>query len=264
MLFTNNLNPDLLSLGPLTIRWYGLFFATGILLNYFVTRAIFKKEKLKIEDLESVAIYLVLGVVIGARLGHVLFYNLDYFISHPLEIFQIWQGGLSSHGAALGVLISYFLWIKINHLDFKKYADLLVISMPLTAMFVRIGNFFNSEIVGKPTEGNFGVIFQKLDENFPRHPSQLYEAIQNLFIFIILYLVYRKYYQKIPPLFILLLYVTLYFSTRFMVEFWKEKFILTDFSLSMGQILSIPGIIIGLAYFLFYYQKKTDTKNKLA
>lgn len=262
-MFTNNLSPIIFNLGPLSIRWYGLFFAVGLILNYFYLNWIFKRENKQESDLESVTLYLFFGMLLGARLGHVFFYEAEYYLSNPIEIFKIWNGGLASHGAAIGILVAYLIWTKIHKIKFEEYAGLLVLGIPLTSAFVRIGNFFNSEIIGKPTDGTFGVIFKKLGEDFPRHPTQFYEAGLNLLIFLILYLVYKHNFIRtdksrlVPRLFILFLYVFLYFTTRFLVEFFKERYyVLTDFPLSMGQVLSILPILISVAYFLFFYKKE--------
>lgn len=257
-IFTQNINPIILDLGPLEVRWYGVFFAIGLVLAYFFGRHLWKREKLNLEHLDSIIFYLFLGMLIGARLGHILFYNLDYYLQNPLEILMIWHGGLASHGAAIGVFIAYLIWIHVHNARFAKYADLLVLGMPLVAGCVRIGNFFNSEIIGIPTNGTWGVIFQRLGEDFPRHPSQLYEAALSFAIFAILYAIYRKWpTSKRPPLFLLFLYIGLYFITRFRVEFYKEHHVLTDSAvLSMGQWLSLLPIAIAGTYFIALLLKK--------
>lgn len=256
-MFVHDISREIATFGPLTLRWYGLFFVIGILINFFFTRWVFKREKYPVEHLETAAIFLFLGMVIGARLGHVFFYEADFYLSNPIEILKIWKGGLASHGAAIGLLVFYLLWLKFQKVKFTKYADILVLGMPITAGFVRIGNFFNSEIVGRATNSDYGVIFKKLGEDFPRHPSQFYEAGLSFAIFFVLLWVYIKFYKKLPPLFILFLYVLLYFITRFLVEFWKERHILSyDIPFSMGQWLSIIPVLIALGYFGYIVYKK--------
>lgn len=251
-MFIHDISRELVSFGSLSIRWYGLMFMIGVVLNFIVVYCIFRREKYPLEHLETVAIFLFLGMVIGARLGHVFFYEADFYLNNPIEILKIWEGGLASHGAAIGVFVAYLLWMLVYKVKFTKYADILVIGMPITAGFVRIGNFFNSEIVGRPTNGEWGVIFKRLGEGFPRHPSQLYEAGLSFAIFFVLLFVYLKYFKKLPSLFILFLYIFLYFLTRFIVEFWKERHVLPmDFPLSIGQILSILPIILAIGYFIF-------------
>lgn len=256
-MFYHDISPIILDIGPLSLRWYGLLFVIGLIITFFVLRWIFKREKLDVLDLESVALYLFIGMVVGARLGHVFFYEAGYYLANPLEILMIWKGGLASHGAAIGVLITYILWVWIHKKKFTLYADLLVIAFPITAGFVRLGNFFNSEIVGRATDGTWGVVFQRLGEDFPRHPSQLYESALSFAIFGVLFAVYMKWFKKLPPLFILFLYVGLYFITRFLVEFVKERHVLSyDIPLSMGQWLSIVPVIIALGYFGWIALKK--------
>jgi prolipoprotein diacylglyceryl transferase len=271
MIFVNDINPILFEYGPLSIRWYGLFFATGLVLNYMILRWIFVREKLSIWHLESLALYLFLGLVIGARLGHVFFYNFEYFAAHPLEIFQIWNGGLSSHGATIGLTVALLIWTKVHKVPFSKYVDYLAIPMPLTAAFVRIGNFFNSEIVGLPTNSDFGVVFKKLGEDFPRYPSQLFEAVVLLIIFWILMRLYLgagqpsqagAVRQKYPPLFFLFTFIFLYFSARFILEYWKDLHVLPEgFPLSMGQVLSIIPILISVGYFAWLLFRKKPAKS---
>lgn len=236
-------------------------FMFGVAFNFLVIYLIFKKEKHSIDHLETIAIFLFLGMVIGARLGHVFFYEAEFYMSNPIEILKIWKGGLASHGAAIGVFMAYWLWIYFHKIKFSKYADILVIGMPLTAGFVRIGNFLNSEIVGRPTNSDWGIIFARLGENIPRHPSQLYESALSFFIFAILLTVYFKFHKKLPPYYILFLYVFLYFFTRFIVEFWKKRHVLPmEVPLSMGQILSIFPVFIAVVYFGFvhYINKKKN------
>ncbi|MBU1446630.1 prolipoprotein diacylglyceryl transferase [Patescibacteria group bacterium] len=253
-MFVHDISPVLVEIGSISLRWYGVLFALGIVINYLILMWVFKREGEKIETLDSLVLYLFFGLVIGARLGHVFFYDWGYYSQHFSEILMIWRGGLASHGAAIGLLISYLLWIWRHKVNFTKYPDLLVIAMPITAGFVRLGNFFNSEIIGLPTNGNWGVVFKRLGEDFPRHPSQIYEAGLSFVIFIILFVLYLKFYKKLPKLFILFTYILLYFSTRFLVEFWKERqTVSADFPLTMGQILSILPILLAVGYFVILF-----------
>lgn len=257
MIYVNDFSPVLLELGPLDVRWYGVLFAVGVILNYLIARWAFKREGYKIEDLDSVAVYLFLGMIIGARLGHVFFYNAEYFSQNPVEIPMLWKGGLASHGAVIGLFAAYFLWCRIHKVKFAKYPDVLVLGFPLVAMFVRIGNFFNSEIVGVPTKGNFGVVFARLGEDFARHPAQLYEAFLSLAAFVILIIFYKKFYRKTPRLFFLFLLMLLYFTGRFFIEFVKARHIIPqNIPLSMGQFLSIIPIAACIIYFVFFFRKQ--------
>ena len=254
MIFINDLSPEMVRLGSFAIRWYGLLFSSGIIVNYLLLRWIFKREKYPVIDLDSVITYLFFGLIIGARLGEVLFYEPGFYFREPLEILKVWNGGLSSHGATIGIFISYVLWTRVHKVKFTKYADVLVLGMPGTAAFVRTGNFFNSEIVGIPTGGNWGVVFHRLGEDFPRHPVQLYEAILSITVLAILIYIYKRFYRKTPSLFFLFLYMILYFGGRFVFEFWKDLHVLPGwFPLSMGQILSIVPILMAVGYFLFVF-----------
>ncbi|MDA1060354.1 MAG: prolipoprotein diacylglyceryl transferase [bacterium] len=259
MIFVNNFSPVAFGLGPLEVRWYGLAYAIGLMLTYFYIASVYKREKLPVEKLDSVAIYLFFGMLIGARLGHVFFYNAGYFLSHPIEILKVWNGGLASHGGAIGVLVAYLIWIKVHKVKFSKYADKIVLGIPILAGFIRIGNFFNSELYGNPTDGSWGVIFRRLGEDFPRHPVQIYAALISWATFFIMFVIYRKY-KKAAPLFFVFLYVLIYFSGRFIVEYWKDfKGHTGDIPLDMGQILSIVPILIAVVYFVFYFPKKSRT-----
>lgn len=253
MNFVNNLDPELLNYGFIHIRWYGLMFLIGIMLNLLVVRWAFKREKYHMEDMESCALYLFVGLILGARLGHILFYEFNYYWAHPLDVFKIWNGGLASHGAAIGVFVAYSIWVLVHKVKFSKYVDLFVMAFPLTAMFVRIGNFFNSEIVGIKTTSNFGVIFQRLGEDFPRYPAQLFEAVLSYVIFVFFFFTYKYFWEKTPKLFYVFSYMGLYFTGRFFIEFVKDLHgpLPTDFPLSMGQVLSIIPILIAVGYFLY-------------
>lgn len=251
--------------GPIAIRWYGVLFAGGISLNYLLVKWIFRREGYPVSDLESVFVYLFLGLLIGARLGEVFFYEPEFFLSNPREIIKIWHGGLSSHGAGIGLFVAYLIWTRRYKVKFSRYADALALGIPITAIFVRIGNFFNSEILGVPSgSGKWGVIFKRGGEDFPRHPVQLYEAVLNMVIFAVLFWTYKRYYRKTPPLFFLSLYFLLYFSGRFIIEFWKDLHVLPEgFPLSMGQVLSILPILLAAGYFVLVFPGQKKGRQEL-
>lgn len=265
-MFTNFISPTILSLGPITIRWYGLFLALGVLSAVLIIIKLFKQNNLRPQDAVDLCIWLIIGGLVGARLGEVLFYEPSFYFSHPLEIIFINHGGLSSHGMTIGLLLTF--WWRVTHLtpapsprkgegNWKRIADILIIPIPLLAAFIRIGNFFNSEIVGKPTNLPWGVKFP-LYETSPvfRHPSQLYEALIAISIFCLLFTVYKKYKQKLPVLFTFNLFLFTYFSSRFFVEFLKADY-QTSLGLTMGQILSVPFILWSAGWFIKkYYFKK--------
>ncbi|OGL76269.1 hypothetical protein A3F52_02435, partial [Candidatus Uhrbacteria bacterium RIFCSPHIGHO2_12_FULL_47_11] len=194
------------------------------------------------------------------RLGEILFYEPVYYFSHPIEMIFINQGGLSSHGMTLGLILTLLLFAKIKKISIKQYLDILIIPIPLLAAFIRIGNFFNSEIVGKATGLPWGVKFP-LYETDPvfRHPSQLYESLISLSLFISIYFIYKKYGHKLPPLFLTNLFLLLYFSSRFLIEFVKADY-QTSLGLTMGQILSAPFIIFSIFWFI-KLKPKQDKSN---
>jgi phosphatidylglycerol:prolipoprotein diacylglycerol transferase len=247
-MITWNVNPDLLKLGPLTIRWYGLLFALGFIVGYEIFVRIYKREGKNLNDLNDLLWYMILGTVIGARLGHCLFYDPGYYLSNPLEILMIWHGGLASHGAAIGILTALWLYSrKKPDQPFLWLMDRMVIVVALGGSFIRIGNLFNSEIIGKPTNADWGFIFTRVD-NIPRYPSQIFEAAGYFLIFVITLYIYIKYFGKIKDGFIFGVFLILAFTFRFFIEFIKEDQSAFErgMILDMGQILSIPFIIAGV------------------
>lgn len=264
-MWIHNINPIIFSWHFIEIRYYGILFVIGIILAFLVGYHLFKKRSFSLEDLWSLTLYIVIGALIGARLGHIIFYNLDYFLQHPIEIFYINQGGLASHGAAIGIIIAYWLFTKVHRTPFNKYADLFCVVVPLTAGFVRIGNFFNSEIVGRPTSLPWAVKFP-LYEVDPvwRHPSQIYEALIAWAIFFFLLYFYKKWQPRLPAYTTAMLFLLLYFSSRFLVEFVKEyQFFSPDFPLTMGQILSLPFILLAIIILIIINKKKNNNVKEI-
>jgi prolipoprotein diacylglyceryl transferase len=252
-----DVSPDIFSIGPITIRWYGLLFAMSFIVGYQIMMIIFKRENRSEHDLNDLVWYMILGTVLGARLGHCLFYNPEYYLSHPLEILQIWKGGLASHGAAIGILIAIYLYVRRKkEMSFLWVIDRIVITVALSGFFIRMGNLFNSEIIGKPTNGNWGFVFVSVD-NIPRHPAQLYEAIAYLLIFVFLLSFYFRVKGRFKNGLLFGMFLVSVFGFRFFVEFFKENQSLFEQNLflNMGQLLSIPFVIIGI-YFLFRKDKK--------
>ncbi|MEM7373881.1 MAG: prolipoprotein diacylglyceryl transferase [Bacteroidota bacterium] len=253
-------HPEIISLGPLSIRWYGILFATGFGLGFVVTQRIFRLEKVPDSWLDPLLLYMVLGGLIGARLGHVFFYDWAEFQHKLWEIPMIWRGGLASHGGAIGTLLAFglFSW-KISKKSMFWVMDRTAPAGAIGAMFIRLGNFFNHEIVGIQTNVPWAVSFQHNVHEFvhvPRHPAQLYEAIAYLFIFVILWIVYRRWQGSSYPGLLSGLYLVLVFSARFGLEFLKENQVAFEegMRLNMGQWLSLPLIILGccfISYALF-------------
>ncbi|MBX3009351.1 MAG: prolipoprotein diacylglyceryl transferase [Melioribacteraceae bacterium] len=253
-----DVSPDIFAIGPFVIRWYGLLFALSFMTGFQIMSVIFKKEQRSDTDLNDLVWYMILGTVLGARIGHCMFYNPAYYLNHPLEILQVWKGGLASHGAAIGIIIAILLFVsRRKKFTFLWLMDRIVITVALSGFFIRMGNLFNSEIIGKPTNAEWGFVFTAID-NVPRHPAQLYEAIAYLLIFIFLIVIYLKKYQTLKNGYLFGIFLITVFGFRFFVEFIKENqtYFEEDLTLNMGQILSIPLIIYGIVL-LFISNRKT-------
>ena len=263
-----------IDLGFFKLHFYSLMWILAFTLGFYITKRIYKNENQPEESLDSLFMYSVLGIMIGARLGHVIFYQPELISEDFFSIFLPFRfkggieftgfQGLASHGAAIAMIISMYLY---NKKVLKKTVlwilDRIVIPVALGAVFVRIGNFINSEIIGKPTNSDFGVIFKQLplNEQVARHPSQLYEAFCYVFVFVILFYFYWKTKKSEQQGFLFGLFLVLLWSVRFFVEFSKEAQNIerADWLLNTGQLLSIPFVIIGL-YFMFIYKPKTQLK----
>ncbi len=249
-----NVDPVLFNIGPLGIRYYSLFFALAFWLGFVIITKMFEREKLPEEWADKLFFYTIVGTVVGARLGHVVFYDWSYYSEHLVEIFKVWKGGLASHGAAIGIIsILYLYHKKVSKKTFLWVLDRIVVVVALSGFFIRMGNLMNSEIVGAPCDPNLPWAFRFLrlhpnDALVPRHPSQIYEATFYLGVFILLsYLYWKKNFgQKDGALFGL--FMLLVFGFRMIIETIKadqEEFE-ADMILNMGQLLSIPFVILGL------------------
>lgn len=230
------------------IRWYGLLFALGFILGYNILARIVKKEGKPDKLMDGLLTYVMIGTILGARLGHCIFYQPEYYLlKHPLEIFMVWKGGLASHGGAAGILIAIWFFARSYKQSYLWVVDRLCIVIPLAAFLIRTGNFFNSEILGKPATVAWAVIFKHVD-NIPRHPAQLYEAFCYLLIFVIMILGYHyaKFFKNKG--FILGLFLTTIFGVRIFIETLKENQVgfEDNMALNMGQILSIPLVLTGI------------------
>jgi prolipoprotein diacylglyceryl transferase len=250
-----NIDPTLLHLGPLQLRWYGLLFVGSFFLGLMILQWMFKKEGKNPEILDNFLIYVLIGTVIGARLMHCFAYEPEFYLSHPLEIFKVWKGGLASHGGLLGVLIAMYLFSKKYKLPYLWLISRVTIPGALTAAFVRFGNFFNSEILGLPTDKPWGIIFERVDM-IPRHPVQLYEAGAYLILVLILLSLYKNIsstlFTKLAPG----IFFTYMFTVRFLLEYTKTR--QADYTTSLpfttGQMLSIPFIFLGLVWMLWVFK----------
>jgi prolipoprotein diacylglyceryl transferase len=244
------------TLGSFQLRWYGLLFGLGFVAAYLVLKRIFTKEGTKIELLDALTMYIALATIIGARLGHILFYEPSYYFNNPIEILKVWRGGLASHGAAIAIITAMVIFARKFKLNLWWLADRLAIAIPLVAMFVRLGNLMNSEIFGRPTNVPWAFIYKNIN-NIPRHPSQLYEAISYFIIFITCLFVFKNK-SKFGNGFVAGFMLASLFTARFIIEFFKD--IQVDFekklTIDMGQILSIPLIMLGIAFMIISIKQK--------
>ncbi|MBN1637579.1 MAG: prolipoprotein diacylglyceryl transferase [Ignavibacteriales bacterium] len=257
-----DVSPEILTIGPITIRWYGVLYASAFLIGIKILQWIFKKESKSSDDLNSLVLHLILGTIIGARLGHCLFYSPEYYLSNPIEIIKIWEGGLASHGGVIGIALAIYLYQrKRKGQSLFWVCDRAAIPIALAAMFIRIGNLFNSEIIGKPADLPWSFVFVR-DDNIPRHPAQLYEAFSYLIIFVLLLIIYKKYYKTMKDGLITGILFISVFAARFIIEFFKENQspFESNLPINMGQILSIPLIIIGIVILIVIYKKRKVIK----
>jgi len=261
-MFYHNINPVLLNVGPFEIRYYGLVYAIGFLVVYFLFRWLAKKGEIKnfnLEKADSLALYLIAGSIVGARLLMFLFYSPATFISDPLEIFRLWNGGMSFHGGIIGAVVASLIFCKKHKVSFYKLADFTVLPLSLFLIFGRIANFINGELVGTKANVPWCVVFKDYDGC--RHPSQLYEAAKNLVIFISLSILYfsKDIKKKFKDGIIFWLFVLMYGVLRFIITFWRDD--PRYFGLSMGQYLCIAMIILS-TIFLFKIQKNKKGEDK--
>ncbi len=273
-----NPSPELVKFGGFAIRYYSLMFVIAFVLGTYIMNKIFKNDNLPLDKIDPLFIYVVLGTLLGARLGHVFFYDWAYYKHHLIEILlpirenprasllgliQGWEfigfAGLASHGATIGIIIAlYYYSKKILHKPILYIIDRITIPVAIGGAFVRIGNLMNSEIIGKPTNADYGFIFRRLGEDFPRHPAQLYEAISYIFIFVIMWFLYWKTNKKEKIGYLFGIFFVLLWSARFVIEFFKEAQVdeRSAWALNTGQLLSIPMIIAG-----FYFMFRKSNKN---
>jgi prolipoprotein diacylglyceryl transferase len=255
-----DVNPEIFRIGSFAVRWYGLLFASSFLFGYIIMGKIFKNENLPESVLDRLTVYMAIGVIAGARLGHCLFYEPGYYLSHPIEILKIWKGGLASHGAAIGIIIALWLFSRKEKKDFTWTIDRVAITVALSGFFIRIGNLMNSEIYGTETTVPWGFVFLRNGETVPKHPTQIYEALAYLLIFILLFSIYWKYKGEYIQGLLISLTLILIFSARFFIEFLKEDQVAFEASmkLNMGQLLSIPFVATG---FLWLWKSLKEKKR---
>lgn len=258
-------NPDIIafSIGSLEVRWYSLLWAVGLAAAYAIVFRLYRRQGIPQEKFDPLFFYCFIGILAGARLGHCLFYEPGYFLTHPVEMFLPvrhtiegwkWTGysGLASHGGTLGLILALWLYVRRTKVNLMRVLDNIAIATPLTACCIRLGNLMNSEIVGKPTGTDYGFVFEHLDESFPRHPGQLYEAAAYFVFFLVGLWLYRRYRERVGTGFFFGWCLTSIFAFRFGVEFFKdvqeswEVSMVSTIGLNQGQLLSIPFVALGI------------------
>ena len=254
-MFINNFDPVAIEIFSLEIRWYSLAYLFGILLGWIVAKKLFIQSteiKNKFDDYLS---YVIIGIILGGRLGYVFIYNFSFYINNPLDIFKIWQGGMSFHGGLIGVIIASIIFAKKNNQNSFLYMDIVALVAPIGIFFGRIANFINSELYGKVTNVPWAVTFVQVD-NIPRHPSQLYEALlEGVFLFLILIYFRNKFLNKAGL--ISGFFLIFYSIFRFFVEFYRipdEHLGFIFLNLTMGQVVSLIFMLSGIILFYFKYE----------
>ncbi|MDX9715079.1 MAG: prolipoprotein diacylglyceryl transferase [Dissulfurispiraceae bacterium] len=242
-----NIDPEIFRIGPLSVRWYGLMYLAGFAASYLLVRYQLKIKHIILpkDTLESLYSYLILGLLIGARLGYAIFYNFNYYIHRPLEIFALWQGGMSFHGALIGIFVAGILFYKKYRVDFWQLSDMVIITAPIGLGLGRIGNFINGELYGRVSNVPWAMVFPGAG-SMPRHPSQLYEfMLEGAVLFTVLWMLRDRYNKGI----ISGLFLVLYGVFRFIVEMFREPDEQVGYImgvLTMGQLLSFLMIFVGL------------------
>jgi len=256
-------NPEIFHIGNHGVRWYGLMIALALFTGYLIFKRYLRGDKLTPEMVDTLLVYVAIAGIVGARLGHCLFYEPGYFLKHPVEILKIWKGGLASHGWAIGLLLALWLYNRKFKIPYLWLMDRLVIVVALACVFIRMGNFFNSEIYGRPTNLPWGVEFVRdrlydsttgeLLPTVPRHPTQIYEALSYLFIFIASFVFYRKRNMQVRDGFIFSVTMIALFCARFFIEFLKNDQVAFEsgMRLNMGQLLSLPFIVVGIGLIIW-------------
>ena len=257
-MFINNFDPVAFQIMSFEIRWYSLAYILGIVIGWTLCKKVFIKNSDISEKFDDYITYLIIGIILGGRLGYIIFYNFSYYSENILDIFKIWQGGMSFHGGLLGVIASSYIFAKKNNQNIFSYLDQVSLVAPIGIFFGRLANFINSELYGTTTDVPWSVIFIKVD-NLSRHPSQLYEAIlEGIILFLILIYFINKNYLKKPGL-ISGLFLIFYSMFRFFIEFFRvpdEQIGYLILNLTMGQIISLVFAATGIILFYFKNENK--------
>lgn len=262
-----SLDPVAFSLGPLSVRWYGIAYVVGFICAALILYRVARRWKVRVDvdALLTVMVCVIVGVIVGARLGYVLFYGDGYYLSHPLEILAFNKGGMSFHGGLIGALLSGIVAARITKIPYLTLADLGCIAAPVGLFFGRCANFVNGELWGAPTDAAWGVVFGGAAGMMPRHPSQLYEALlEGVVIFIVLYALSRREPPR-PRGTFLGLFLMMYGTFRFLVEFVREPDVQLGYLwggwLTMGQLLSLPLVIVGVAVFVYALRRRLPQRG---
>ena len=260
-MFINNFDPVAIEIFSLEIRWYSLSYIAGILIGWLLAKNLFINDKNIKDQIDEYITYLIIGLILGGRIGYVLFYNLNYYLENILDIFKVWQGGMSFHGGLVGIIIVSYLFAKKNKNNVFKYLDIIALVAPVGIFFGRIANFINSELYGHETSVPWAVQFIQVD-NLYRHPSQLYEAIlEGLLLFIILLYFWNKNYLKKTGK-LSALFLIFYSFFRFIVEFFRvpdEQLGYLFFDLTMGQLISFIFLLIGIYLIVYKHEIKKNS-----
>jgi phosphatidylglycerol:prolipoprotein diacylglycerol transferase len=257
-MFINNFDPVAIEIFSLEIRWYSLAYIVGILFGWFVAKKIFIKNQDINEKFDDYITYLIIGIILGGRIGYILFYNLEFYSNNLIDIFKIWNGGMSFHGGLIGIIIASIIFGKINYQKPFVYMDIVALVAPIGIFFGRISNFINSELYGKVTDLPWSVTFVQID-NFPRHPTQIYEALLEGVILFLILINFKKKNFLLKPGLISSLFLIFYSIFRFSIEFLRvpdQQLGYLLFDLTMGQILSLIMILAGLVLFYFKNENK--------
>ncbi len=259
--FIWDINPVIFKWHFLQLRWYGLFFVGSFIVGFWIMKKIFIKEGKDPSTLDDLLIYALIGAIAGARLAHCLFYEPGYYLHHPIEILYVWKGGLASHGGMLGTILAIYIYARKNGYSYIWLLSRMAIPGTLVAASVRFGNFFNSEILGKPSNLPWAVVFKRVSDT-PLHPVQLYEAFSYLIIFAVLIWIYKKISPKFSTKLLPGVFLILLFSVRFVLEYFKTEQATYHLAipLTVGQALSIPFVILGIGWTIWAY--KTTPKEQ--
>ena len=259
-----NIDPVAVDFGIIKIRWYAISYIIGIFISWLLILKIVKFKKIQVsnKEISELVSNCMIGIIAGGRLGYVIFYNPDFYLNHPIEIFKVWNGGMSFHGGFIGVIMAIIFTSNLHEKSILIFSDLIAVVSPVGIFFGRVANFINGELYGRTTNHSFGVVFPKGGNN-PRHPSQLYEAfLEGIVLFIILWIMMKNFnYLKIKGL-ITSLFIFLYGFFRFFIEFFREPdehLGLLYFEFSMGQLLSFPMILIGMYFSIIFYRQNSKS-----